>query len=151
GARVGLCFIDLDGFKTVNDSFGHHVGDQMLIAFAERLDRIATELGHLIARLGGDEFVMLVEHTICADDVVKVADRVLAALSEPIHVDERRLSVSASIGIVERPVAGTNPDDLMRAADITLYWAKANGKARWELFDPNRNAREVARYKLSAA
>src|SRR6266508_2691544 len=112
---------------------------------------MAAELGHLIARLGGDEFVVLVEHTSCPDDAVKVADRVLTELGEPIHVDGRRLSISASIGIVERLVAATNPADLMRAADITLYWAKANGKARWALFDPRRSARDIARYKLAAA
>jgi diguanylate cyclase (GGDEF)-like protein len=151
GVRLGVCFIDLDGFKAVNDSFGHHIGDQMLVAVAQRLAAIAVESGHLIARLGGDEFVILVENTTCADDAVKVADRALTALGEPIRVDGHRLSVSASIGIVERPTAGTDPADLMRAADITLYWAKANGKARWALFDPKRNARDVARYKLSAA
>jgi diguanylate cyclase (GGDEF)-like protein len=151
GSRLGLCFVDLDGFKAVNDSFGHHIGDQMLVAVAKRLGGIVAESGHLIARLGGDEFVILVEGTTCADDAIKVADQALTALGEPIRVDGHRLSVSASIGIVERPVAGTDPADLMRAADITLYWAKANGKARWALFDPKRNARDVARYKLSAA
>jgi diguanylate cyclase (GGDEF)-like protein len=149
--RLGLCFVDLDGFKAINDSFGHQVGDQMLIAVAERLNSIAAESGHLIARLGGDEFVILVEDTTCADDAVKVADRALTALGEPIHLDGRRLSVSASIGIVERGTAGTDPAELMRAADITLYWAKANGKARWALFDLKRNARDVARYQLSTA
>jgi diguanylate cyclase (GGDEF)-like protein len=150
GARLGVCFVDLDGFKAINDSFGHHVGDQMLVAVAERLGAIAAESGHLIARLGGDEFVILVERTTCPDDAIKVADRALAVLGEPIRIDGRRLSVSASIGVVERPAAGTDPADLMRAADITLYWAKASGKARWAVFDPKRNAREVARYKLSA-
>jgi diguanylate cyclase (GGDEF)-like protein len=151
GVRLAVCFVDLDGFKAVNDSFGHHFGDQLLVAVAERLGGIAADAGHLVARMGGDEFVILVEQTTCADDAVKVADRALTVLGEPVHLDGRRLSVSASIGIVERPVAGTDPADLMRAADITLYLAKADGKARWALFDPKRNAREVARYKLSAA
>ncbi len=151
GTRLGVCFVDLDSFKTINDSFGHHVGDQLLIAVTDRLRGLAAEAGHLIARLGGDEFVILVENTTCADDVVKVADRVLAAVVEPIRIDGHQLSVSASIGIVERPVSGTGPTDMMRAADITLYWAKSNGKGRWALFDPERNKREVARYALSAA
>src|SRR5262249_21033729 len=135
----------------VTAGLGRPVGDQWLVAVAGRLGGIAAESGHLIARLGGDEFVILVKDTTCADDAVKVADRTLTALGEPLLVDGHRLSISASIGIVERPAAGTDPADLMRAADITLYWAKANGRARWALFDPNRNAREVARYKLSAA
>jgi diguanylate cyclase (GGDEF)-like protein len=151
GARLGVCFVDLDSFKTINDSFGHHVGDQLLIAVTDRLRGLAADAGHLIARLGGDEFVILVENTTSADDVVKVADRVLAAVVEPIRIDGHQLSVSASIGIVERPVSGTGPTDMMRAADITLYWAKSNGKGRWALFDPERNKREVARYALSAA
>jgi diguanylate cyclase (GGDEF)-like protein len=151
GARLGVCFVDLDSFKTINDSFGHHVGDQLLIAVTDRLRGLAADAGHLIARLGGDEFVILVENTTSADDVVKVADRVLDAVVEPIRIDGHQLSVSASIGIVERPVSGTGPTDMMRAADITLYWAKSNGKGRWALFDPERNKREVARYALSAA
>jgi diguanylate cyclase (GGDEF)-like protein len=151
GARLAVCFIDLDGFKAVNDSFGHHVGDQMLVAVSQRLGAVTADPGHLVARLGGDEFVILVEHTTCADDAVKIADRALTALSEPIRLDRHRLSVSASVGIVERAVAGTDAADLMRAADITLYWAKANGRGRWALFDPKRNDRDVARYKLSAA
>jgi EAL domain-containing protein (putative c-di-GMP-specific phosphodiesterase class I) len=68
-----------------------------------------------------------------------------------MYIDRRRLSISASVGIVERPVLGTDPADLMRAADVTLYWAKANGKARWALFDPERNASDVARYELAAS
>jgi diguanylate cyclase (GGDEF)-like protein len=150
GVRLGVCFVDLDRFKAVNDSFGHYIGDEMLVAVADRLGQLAAESGHLIARLGGDEFVILVEDTTCADDAVKVADRALTALGEPVVIDRQRLSISASIGVVERPVAGTDPADLMRAADITLYCAKANGRACWALFDPKRNARQVARYKLSA-
>jgi diguanylate cyclase (GGDEF)-like protein len=151
GARLGVCFVDLDAFKAVNDRLGHRVGDQLLIAVAARLGDIASEFGHLVARLGGDEFVVLIENTTCAEDAVKVADRVMAALGEPFRVDGHDLRISASIGIVERPVAGTEPTDVMRAADITLHWAKADGKARWRVFDPDRNAREVARYALVAA
>jgi diguanylate cyclase (GGDEF)-like protein len=151
GTRLGVCFVDLDSFKTINDSFGHQVGDQLLIAVTDRLGGLAADAGHMIARLGGDEFVILIEDTTCPDDVVKVADQVLAAVGEPVRINGHRLSISASIGIVERPVAGTGPTDVMRAADITLYWAKANGKGRWALFDPERNKHEVARHALSAA
>jgi EAL domain-containing protein (putative c-di-GMP-specific phosphodiesterase class I) len=82
--------------------------------------------------------------------VVKVAETALAAVSEPALVDGHELTVSASIGIVERPVAGTGAADTMRAADITLYWAKSEGRNRWTVFDTERNDREVARYTLSA-
>ncbi|NBE83819.1 putative bifunctional diguanylate cyclase/phosphodiesterase [Micromonospora rubida] len=147
--RVGVCFLDLDRFKVVNDSLGHQVGDRLLVSVADRLRRALDE--HLVARLGGDEFVILVERTACTDDVVKVAEAALAAVGEPALIDGHELTVSASIGIVERPVAGTTPVDLMRAADATLHWAKAAGGARWSLYDADRNRRELARYALSAA
>ncbi|MDZ5442682.1 bifunctional diguanylate cyclase/phosphodiesterase [Micromonospora sp. 4G57] len=147
--RVGVCFLDLDRFKVVNDSLGHQVGDSLLVSVAQRLRRALGE--HLVARLGGDEFVILVERTACTDDAVKVAEAALAVVSEPALVDGHELTVSASIGIVERQVAGTSPGELMRAADSTLHWAKAAGGARWALFDADRNRRELARYALSAA
>jgi diguanylate cyclase len=150
-ARLGVCFVDLDAFKAVNDSLGHRVGDQLLVAAATRLDGLAGEFGHLVARFGGDEFVILIEDTTCLEDAIKVADRVIAAFGEPFRVDDHDLPITASIGIVERPVAGTDETDVMRAADITLHWAKADGKARWRAFDADRNAREVARYTLAAA
>jgi diguanylate cyclase (GGDEF)-like protein len=147
--RVGVCFLDLDRFKVINDSLGHQVGDLLLVTVADRLRRILGE--HLVARLGGDEFVILVQRTGCTDDVVKVAEAALAAVSEPALIAGHELTVSASIGIVERQVAGTNPVELMRAADSTLHWAKAAGGARWSLFDADRNRRDLARYALSAA
>ncbi|MFR9778791.1 putative bifunctional diguanylate cyclase/phosphodiesterase [Micromonospora sp. MS34] len=147
--RVGVCFLDLDRFKVVNDSLGHQVGDLLLVAVAQRLRRALGE--HLVARLGGDEFVILVEPTAGTDDMVEVAEAALAAVGEPALVDGHELTVSASIGIVERPAAGTSPMELMRAADSTLHWAKAAGGARWSVFDADRNRRELARYALSAA
>ena len=149
GRRLGVCFVDLDGFKMVNDTLGHHAGDLLLTSVAAKLRRGAGE--HLVARMGGDEFVILVEDTTCTDDVLKVADAALAAVSEPSTVDGQELRVSASIGIVERPVAGTTPSEVMRAADITLHWAKTSGKSRWALFDPERHERELTRYALSSA
>src|SRR5262249_29417209 len=149
--RLGVCFLDLDSFKAVNDSLGHQVGDRLLIAVAGRLAELVAEFGYLVARISGDEFVILLENTAGAYDAVKVADRVLGALAEAFQADGPPLAVSASIGIVERPVLGTDPTDVMRAADMTLHWAKADGKARWRDFDPERNAREVARYTLAAA
>ncbi|MFD2763266.1 putative bifunctional diguanylate cyclase/phosphodiesterase [Micromonospora eburnea] len=147
--RIGVCFLDLDRFKVVNDTLGHQVGDSLLVSVAQRLRRALGE--HLVARLGGDEFVILVERTGCTEDAVKVAEAALAAVSEPALVEGHELTVSASIGIVERPVAGTTPVELMRAADSTLHWAKAAGGARWSIFDADRNRRELARYALSAA
>jgi diguanylate cyclase (GGDEF)-like protein len=151
GRRVGVCFVDLDGFKVVNDSLGHAAGDRLLAAIAQRLGERLTDTGHLVARMGGDEFVILVEGTTNTDDVTRVADIVLAAVAEPVHIDGHDLRVSASIGVVEQPVAHSNPSELMRAADITLNWAKSAGKGRWAVFDSRRNDLDVARYALSAA
>ncbi len=147
--RVGLCFLDLDGFKVVNDSLGHDVGDELLKAVAHRLTR-CCDSGQLLARMGGDEFVIIVEDTAGEHDVAALAEEILAAMSAPIQVGDHALTVTTSIGVIERPVAETNPADLMQAADITLYRAKAEGKARYAMFDQHRNDSEVARFTLSA-
>jgi diguanylate cyclase (GGDEF)-like protein len=149
GSRLGVCFVDLDRFKQVNDTLGHPMGDLLLISVADRLRRGVGE--HLVARLGGDEFVILIEETTCTLDALKVADAALSAIQQPAVVGGHEVAVTASIGIVERPVAGSTPTDLMRAADITMRWAKSSGKRRWELFDEERHERELSRYALSAA
>ncbi|MPZ89728.1 MAG: EAL domain-containing protein [Nitriliruptorales bacterium] len=149
GDRVGLCVLDLDGFKAINDGLGYDVGDEVLAVVAARLEQSESPRGHLVAHMGGDEFVILVKDSRSAEEVIEAAERALAALAAPIRIQAHDLSVSASIGVVERPVAGTEPTDLMRAADITLYWAKSGGKARWALFDPERDLREVGRHALS--
>ncbi|MFJ8826518.1 putative bifunctional diguanylate cyclase/phosphodiesterase [Streptomyces sp. NPDC102467] len=153
--RVGLCYLDLDGFKAVNDTLGHHVGDRLLAAVAERLTHCAQLAHHatgtpLVARLGGDEFALLVEDSTGTEQLSDLAEAVLGALREPFDLSGQHLVVSASIGVVERQVAGTSTTGLMQAADTTLYWAKADGKARWTLFDPERNARRMTRQVLSA-
>ncbi|MFF6830367.1 MULTISPECIES: EAL domain-containing protein [unclassified Streptomyces] len=154
--RIGLCYIDLDGFKAVNDTLGHRVGDRLLAAVAGRLtecadsDGYTRSGGHLVARLGGDEFAILVEDSTGTEQVADLARSVLDALQEPFDLAGQRLSVSASIGVVERSGRGTTATALMQAADTTLYWAKADGKARWTLFDPERNAHRMTRQALSS-
>ncbi len=147
--RVGLCFLDLDGFKVFNDSLGHDIGDQLLKTVASRLIGCRGP-GQLVARMGGDEFVIIVEDTTGEADVAALADKVLAAMAEPIIVGDHELNVTTSIGVLERPVADTNPEDLLKAADITMYRAKADGKARYAIFDRHRNDSQVARFTLSA-
>lgn len=148
--RIGLCYLDLDGFKAINDTLGHRVGDRLLGAVAQRLTECAAPGGHLVARLGGDEFALLVRDSTGTEQLCELAKSVLAALQRPFDVAGQRLSVSASIGVVERPAAGTHTTWLMQAADTTLYWAKEDGKARWTLFDPERNAHRMTRQALSS-
>ncbi|WP_320782167.1 putative bifunctional diguanylate cyclase/phosphodiesterase [Streptomyces sp. CRN 30] len=154
--RIGLCYLDLDGFKAVNDTLGHRVGDRLLAAVAERLTHCAEESSRsrvgtpLVARLGGDEFALLVEDSTGTDQLADLAESALTALREPVDIAGRLLSVTASVGVVERHAAGTTPTALMQAADTTLYWAKADGKARWTLFDPERNAHRMTRQALAS-
>jgi diguanylate cyclase (GGDEF)-like protein/PAS domain S-box-containing protein len=147
--RVGLCFLDLDGFKVVNDSLGHDVGDELLKTVASRLTRCCGS-GPLVARMGGDEFVIIIEDTTCVADVAALADQVQATMAEPIRIGDHELSVTASIGVVEQPVADTDPDELLQAADITMYRAKADGKACYAMYDQRRNDNMVTRFTLSA-
>ncbi|MFJ2024261.1 putative bifunctional diguanylate cyclase/phosphodiesterase [Streptomyces sp. NPDC087897] len=156
-ARIGLCYLDLDGFKAINDTLGHRTGDRLLAAVAARLtdcaEHDASRNGggnRLVARLGGDEFAVLVEDSAGTEELTDLARSVLAALQQPFDLAGQRLSVSASIGVVERVAAGTSPTGLMQAADTTLYWAKADGRARWTLFDPERNAHRMTRQSLSS-
>ncbi|MDI3404369.1 putative bifunctional diguanylate cyclase/phosphodiesterase [Streptomyces cavernicola] len=154
--RIGLCYLDLDGFKAVNDTLGHRTGDRLLAAVAGRLTGCADRSAYgrsgapLVARLGGDEFALLVEDSTGTDQLAELAEQVLHALQEPFDLSGQRLSLSASIGVVERRAAGTGATALMQAADTTLYWAKEDGKARWTLFDPERNAHRMTRQALSS-
>jgi diguanylate cyclase (GGDEF)-like protein/PAS domain S-box-containing protein len=150
-ARVGVCYLDVDGFKAVNDTLGHDVGDQLLLAVAERLDRTVAGEGQLVARMGGDEFVVLVERSSGTAEVAEIAKAALAALRAPVQVAGNAVSVSASIGVVERQVKGATAAELMKAADTTLYWAKSDGRDRVALFDQKRHALDVTRYELAAS
>lgn len=149
-AACGLCYLDLDHFKTVNDTFGHAVGDRVLIQAATRLADCTTG-DQLVARMGGDEFVILVPHTCGDDQLAKLADTVLDAFAEPFDIDGTRLSISASIGVMERRPEHTSADQLLNAADTSMYWAKTGGRGRYAVFDPARGELEHTRAELCAA
>ncbi|MCK1817340.1 MULTISPECIES: putative bifunctional diguanylate cyclase/phosphodiesterase [Streptomyces] len=147
--RIGLCYLDLDGFKAVNDSLGHAVGDQLLIAVAERLQSRISGPGRLLARIGGDEFVALVTDPRSPAAVTEVAEQALAALSVPVEVAGRELLVRASIGVVEGAAGELSSSEVLRSADITMYRAKAQGGNRYALADPDRDARAISRHHLT--
>jgi diguanylate cyclase (GGDEF)-like protein/PAS domain S-box-containing protein len=149
--RLGLCFLDLDGFKGVNDTLGHQAGDRLLTEIAHRLSAATDPRRHVVARMGGDEFVILFRRTQGPESVFPVIERILTEVRRPVVLDGHSVTVTASAGLVERPAAGTDATELLRAADITLYWAKSAGKADFALFDEARNAREVHRYALAQA
>jgi diguanylate cyclase (GGDEF)-like protein/PAS domain S-box-containing protein len=147
--KLGLLYLDIDGFKAVNDTLGHDVGDELIRTIGARLGELGAGTT-LVARTGGDEFVVLIPGADRAA-AVAVAERVLAAVRIPVGLRGQSVAVSASIGVVAGPVGQATAADLMRAADTTLYWAKSQGRNRLALFDADRHIREVTRYELTAS
>ncbi|MBC7270166.1 MAG: EAL domain-containing protein [Streptomyces sp.] len=150
--RFGLCYLDLDGFKTINDSLGHAAGDRLLVEVADRLQACATAPGEMVARLGGDEFVALTCGPDASSEVDELAARIMNVLLAPVRIDGRELTVRGSIGIVEGPAGGQrSPAEVLRSADITMYRAKSAGGNRFELADPEADARAITRHGLTTA
>jgi len=136
---VGVLFIDLDRFKLVNDSLGHHVGDELLRAVAARLTA-GVRGEDTVSRLGGDEFVVLLPHTATVDGAATLATKLLAALAEPFLIQEHELYVAASIGVSVFPRHGVTAQLLIRHADAAMYAAKRAGGCRFQIFTPEMNA-----------
>ncbi len=156
GKAFALIFLDLDSFKLINDSFGHLMGDQLLVAIAGRLEATvrATDTvarfgrNHTVARLGGDEFTILLEDITNAVDVTRVAERIAKELGEPFMVGGQELFPTASIGIAIFNQSYQSPEEMLRDADTAMYSAKALGKGRYEIFDANMRAQTIARLQL---
>ena len=139
---VGLCMLDLDGFKEINDTHGHAIGDQLLVEISHRIVSILRE-DDTVARLGGDEFVLLLSnlHAIgeCDGSLAGLLDRVLRSIAQPVIVGEAVVQVTASIGVALYPDDNTDADTLLRHADQAMYRAKQEGKNRYILFDPEQD------------
>lgn len=132
-----LMFMDLDGFKAVNDAFGHHVGDNLLVAVTDRMNNLLA--GHCtLARLGGDEFVLLVEITD-PNDAAAIADKLVKAIDVPFLISRFELVVSLSIGIAVYPGDGNDERELMFNADAAMYHTKNNGRNSYSFFQPSMN------------
>lgn len=150
GSPFALCFVDLDRFKGVNDTLGHHAGDEMLAAMARRL-RAALRVSDLVARIGGDEFVVLVEDPAGDDDLEQLARKLLATLGEPMMLAGQEVQVTGSIGIARFPQDGDDAATLLRHADTAMYQAKDAGKNRVEFYTPALADRAERLFALEAA
>lgn len=131
---LAVAFLDLDGFKLVNDTYGHNVGDSLLIALSERIEETLRE-SDTLARIGGDEFIFTIANLNDIEDSKPVLDRLLYTLNSPIYVGDISLIVSASIGVAIYPRDSTDADILIRKADQAMYSAKQAGKNRYHIFD----------------
>jgi diguanylate cyclase (GGDEF)-like protein len=138
--RLALLYVDLDHFKNVNDSLGHGSGDRLLTSMAERL-RGSVAAHDLVVRMGGDEFLVVATLLPDAEVVNTIADRIESVLAMPLEIDEVSLSVSPSIGISVYPEDGSDPESLLKHADIALYHAKDQGRGNHQFYTPEMNAR----------
>jgi diguanylate cyclase (GGDEF)-like protein len=145
---TGVLFIDLDDFKTVNDSLGHHVGDRLLRLLGERLADCVRKVD-TVARLGGDEFVIVVTELDHSDSLIFVAEKVMDCLSRPFIFDGHELFVSASIGIAVFPRDGDNETMLLQNADSAMYHAKARGKSHFQFYATEMNQKAQERLSLT--
>ena len=147
--RPALLFLDLDDFKRINDSLGHAAGDQVLVAFAERL-RAANRAGDTISRFGGDEFALLVEGVRSAEEAAMVAEGVLGVLDDPFAVGGREIALTGSMGIALSDPGGTSAEELLHSADVALHAAKERGKGGLAVFSEGMRAESVRRLDLES-
>lgn len=146
-ADFAVLFLDLDRFKVVNDSLGHQLGDQLLVALTGRLKKLLRS-SDTLARLGGDEFIILLEELETMVDSTLVSERIQEELKQPFQLAGQPVFVSASIGIVSGSNEYESPDDILRDADIAMYRAKSVGKARYAVFDTGLRERARTRLEL---
>lgn len=149
GEHVAVLFFDIDRFKVLNDTLGHSAGDRLLVVFARRLSAM-VQGNRLFARLAGDEFILLVQGRSAEAEAIAAADAILEALKRPLIVHGREMFVTCSIGIAASDNADTSTE-LLRKADIALYRAKARGRARYSLYDPDHDENSVDKIDLDSA
>ena len=148
GQKVAVLFVDLDRFKNINDSLGHHVGDGLLRSIASRLLNTVRN-GDTVARLGGDEFVVILNGIADVEEIGKIVDqRLISQIRKPHHVDGAELHISCSVGVAVYPDDGSDIDRLMRHADAAMYQAKNSGRDNLQFFTPELNERVMRRLQL---
>jgi len=145
--QFAVLFLDLDGFKKVNDSLGHLIGDLLLMAIARRLENCLRP-SDLLARLGGDEFTIFLDKIHTLQDATKVAQRILSKLSNPFHLNGHEVFANSSIGITLSTIRYDQADDILRDADLAMYQAKTAGKGRYAVYNTLLHTQAVNRLKL---
>jgi diguanylate cyclase (GGDEF)-like protein len=150
GSQLAVLFIDLDRFKTINDSLGHQLGDRLLQAVASRI-LVCVREGDTVARVGGDEFVLVIPSVATAVDASTVAAKILEVLGHPFHLHGNDLHVGASIGIALYPADGADAETLMRNADTAMYHAKDSGRGNFQFFTAHMNVAAQQRLQLETA
>ena len=149
GELVGVAFLDVDRFKTINDSLGHAMGDRLLVELSRRLQASLRE-SDTVARMGGDEFIFIMPGLQKPDDALNPVRKLLETVRVPVRIEEQELFVTASIGVAVFPSDGRERDRLLRHADAALYRAKARGRNRFELFDHGLAQQAAARVQLDS-
>jgi len=146
-SRIAVLFLDLDGFKHINDSLGHGTGDRLLHLVAKRL-LAAVRTSDTVSRMGGDEFVILLSEVAHAGDAGVKAGKILSALSAPFEIEQNTLRVTASIGVTTYPEDGQSAELLIRNADLAMYQAKEKGRSNYQFFEKGMNVRAVERQSI---
>ena len=147
GSKVALLTLDIDRFKSINDTLGHLLGDELLIELASRLKRVAGDRGWL-GRLGGDEFVVILPHLSSGDEAGEVAQQIIEAVSEPMELNGSAVKISASIGVAIGPDDSPSETDLFRFSDISLYQAKSQGRSRFSFYACSMREETENRFNL---
>ncbi|MPZ66344.1 MAG: EAL domain-containing protein [Pseudonocardiaceae bacterium] len=151
-AVITLLHLDLDGFSVINDGLGHRCGDQLLEVVARRLESVvADQMNAMVASLGGDEFGIVIESGDSVPAAGRLAEAVNTELAEPFYLEGIGVAVTASIGVVQRRVGGTEPAELLRAAGATLRRVRQQGSRQWALFDADTDTYERVQLRLAAA
>ena len=147
GECLAVLCLDLDHFKSINDTLGHPIGDELLKAVADRLRRCTRELD-TIARLGGDEFAIIMNGMLQPSDAAALSKRLRDAITKPYNINDHQIVVDISVGISVSPDDGSEPDQLLKNADMALYGAKADGRGTYRFFEPEMDARMQAWHTL---